>query len=84
MFRAPASYRKQTLCNMHAAITLHFAASCGKPAWIYAHGNITWQHNMATQHGNIHAAIPMRSAATDSKTPYNYARTNTPKAWSHR
>ena len=27
-----------------------------------------------------HAAIPMRSAATDSKTPYNYAHTSTPKA----
>ena len=32
-----------------------------------------------------HAAIPMRSASTDSKTPYNYAHTSTPKAaWSHR
>ena len=27
-----------------------------------------------------HAAIPMRSATTDSKTPYNYAHTSTPKA----
>ena len=27
-----------------------------------------------------HAAIPMRSEGTDSKTPYNYARTSTPKA----
>ena len=27
-----------------------------------------------------HAAIPMRSASTDSKTPYNYAHTSTPKA----
>ena len=26
-----------------------------------------------------HAAIPMRSASTDSKTPYNYAHTSTPK-----
>ena len=25
-----------------------------------------------------HAAIPMRSASTDSKTPYNYAHTSTP------
>ena len=32
-----------------------------------------------------HAAIPMRSATTDSKTPYNYAHTTTPKAASsHR
>ena len=27
-----------------------------------------------------HAAITMRSASTDSKTPYNYAHTSTPKA----
>ena len=36
---------------------------------------------------NIHAAIPVRSATTDSKTPYNYnyAHTSTAKAaWSHR
>ena len=34
---------------------------------------------------NIHAAIPMRSASTDSKTPYNHAHTSTPNAaWSHR
>ena len=34
---------------------------------------------------NLDAAIPMGSATTDSKTPYNYAHTSTPKAaWSHR
>ena len=34
---------------------------------------------------NLDAASPMRSASTDSKTPYNYAHTSTPKAaWSHR
>ena len=26
------------------------------------HGNTTWQHNMATQHGNNHATIPVRPA----------------------
>ena len=32
-----------------------------------------------------HGAIPMQSERTDSKTPYNYAHTSTPKAaWSHR
>ena len=32
-----------------------------------------------------HAASTLRSATTDSKTPYNYAHTSTPKAaWSHR
>ena len=29
---------------------------------------------------NLDAATPMRSASTDSKTPYNYAHTSTPKA----
>ena len=32
------------------------------------------------EHDNNHAAIPTRHATTDSKTPYNYARTSTPKA----
>ena len=34
---------------------------------------------------NLEAATPMRSATGDSKTPYNYAHTTTPKAASsHR
>ena len=36
--------------------------------------------HMATKRGNNHVAIPLRSATTDSKTPYDYARTSTPKA----
>ena len=39
-FRAPASYPKHSPCNIHAAITMRFAASRGKPAPIYARGNI--------------------------------------------
>ena len=58
---------------MHAAITMRFATSRRKLARIYAHGNIT-------EHDYNHAAIPTRHATTDSKTPYNYARTSTPKA----
>ena len=46
------------------------------------------QHHVANLHVSTHiptpddnhAAIPMRSATTDSKTPYNYARPSTPKA----
>ena len=39
----------------------------------------------ATAPCNIHAPIPMRSATKDSKTPYNHAHRNTPKAASsHR
>ena len=44
-FRAPASSPKQTPCNIHAAITMRFAAPGGKPASIHAHGNRTWQQS---------------------------------------
>ena len=65
--------------NLDATITMRFAASRRKPARIYTH------NNTRTPNDNSHAAIPMRSASTDSKTPYNYAHTSTPKAaWSHR
>ena len=65
--------------NLDAAITMRFAASRRKPARIYTH------NNTRTPNDNSHAAIPMRSASTDSKTPYNYAHTSTPKAASsHR
>ena len=53
----------------HAAMTMRFAASTRKPAPIYA------QNNTRTPDDKSHAAIPMRSASTDSKTPYNYAHT---------
>ena len=65
--------------NLDAAITMRFAASRRKPARIYTH------NNTRTPNDNSHAAIPVRSATGDSKTPYNYAHTSTPKAaWSHR
>ena len=41
--RAPASSPKHSPCNIHAAITMRFAASRGKPAPIYARGNIKWR-----------------------------------------
>ena len=53
--------------NLDAASTMRFAASRRKPAPIYA------QNNTRTPDDKSHAAIPMRSASTDSKTPYNYA-----------
>ena len=49
-FRAPASSPKQSPCNIHAAITLRFAASRSKPASLSTH--------MATPDDNNHAAIP--------------------------
>ena len=65
--------------NLDATITMRFAASRRKPARIYTH------NNTRTPNDNSHAAIPMRSATGDSKTPYNYAHTSTPKAASsHR
>ena len=39
-FRAPASSPKHSPCNIHAAMTMRFAASRSKPAPIYARGNI--------------------------------------------
>ena len=42
-FGAPASSTKHSPCNIHAAITMRFATSRGKPAPIYARGNIKWR-----------------------------------------
>ena len=42
------------------------------------------QNNTRTPDDKSHAAIPMRSATGDSRTPYNYAHTSTPKAASSR
>ena len=64
-FRAPASSPTQPPCNIHAAITMRFAASRSKPASLYT--------RMATPDDNNHAAIPMRSATTDSRNAKNYA-----------
>ena len=62
-FGAPASSPKHSPCNIHAAITMRFAASRGKLAPIYARGNIKSRQ----------AAIPMQSATRDSRTAWNYA-----------
>ena len=56
-FRAPASSPKQSPCNIHAAITMRFAASRQQPCTcIYAHGNTRWQQSSQP--------LPMRSATT--------------------
>ena len=36
---------KPAPCNIHAAITMRFALSHGRPACIYAHGNRRWQQS---------------------------------------
>ena len=56
-FRAPASSPQHSPCNIHAAITLRFAASRSK---------LHLSTDVATPNDNNHAAIPMRSAATAS------------------
>ena len=62
-FRAPASSRKQSPCNIMPAITMRFAASTRKLAPIYA------QNNTRTLDDNSHAGIPMRSATEIPKHP---------------
>ena len=46
----------------------------------HAVANLHLSTHITTPDDNSHAAIPMRSATTDSKTPYDYAHTSTPKA----
>ena len=61
----PQNIAHATSCSHYNAV----AASTCKPAPIYA------QNSTRTPDDKSHAAIPMRSASTDSKTPYNYAHT---------
>ena len=42
--------------------------------------NLHVSTHITTPDDNSHAAIPMRPATKDSKTPFNYAHTSTPKA----
>ena len=75
-FRAPASSPKHSPCNIMQPL------QCGS------------QHQLANLHLSTHRTTPehqmtrvmqpfqcdLQSASTDSKTPYNYAQTSTPKA----
>ena len=64
-FRAPASSPKHRPCNIHAAITMRFAASRSKPAPIYARSNIRWQqsssHSNAICHHSFKKRIELRT-----------------------
>ena len=64
-FRAPASSPQQSPCNIHAAITLRFAASRSKPAPIYERGNTKWQqscsHSNAICHHSFKKRIELRT-----------------------
>ena len=64
-FRAPASSPQHGPCNIHAAITLRFAASRRKPAPIYGRGNTKWQqscsHSNAICHHSFKKRIELRT-----------------------
>ena len=55
----------QSPCNIHAAITMHVAASRGKPASLYAHGNTRWQqscsHSSAIRNRRFNTRIELRT-----------------------
>ena len=73
----PQNIAHATSCSHYNAVRSINSQTC--TYYIYA------QNNTRTPDDKSHAAIPMRSATGDSKTPYNYAHTSTPKAaWSHR
>ena len=75
--RAPASSPTQAPCNIHAAITLCFAASRRKPARIYAHGNTRLRHTKVSHtrvsHQSLTPAftecIPMRCTGSHQTIP---------------
>ena len=77
-FRAPAFSPTQTPCNSHAAITLRFAASHGKPACLDTHGHKTWQlpcsHYTAICNQRFNKRIELRTTHTWATT-----RCRTPK-----
>ena len=77
-------------CSHFTRKNTRFRAPASSPK--HSPCNIMQTLQCGSQHNNTraaddksHAAIPMRSATGDSKTPYNYAHTTTPKAASsHR
>ena len=67
-FRAPASSPKQSPCNMHAAITIRFAASRRKPASLYAHGNTRWQQSCSLSNSDLQPQIQEKNRSTHTGT----------------
>ena len=62
---------KTNPCNMHAAITIRFAASRSKPASLYAHGNTRWQqscsHSNAICNHRFKNRIELRNIDTTTR-----------------
>ena len=79
-FCAPAFSPTQTLCNSHAAITMRFAASHGKPACLDTRGHKTWQlpcsHYTAICNQRFNKRIGLRTTHTWATTRCRTAREN--------
>ena len=88
-FRAPASSPKHSPCNIHAAITMRFATSRGKPAPIYARGNIKWRqwssHSNAICNQRFKNRIELRTQTQPLVAKHIDSRTKRPQPHpSHR
>ena len=68
-FRAPASSPKHSPCNIHAAITMRFAASSSKPAPIYARGNIRWRQSSSHSNAICHHSFKKRIELRKQEQP---------------
>ena len=90
----PGCSHPNTIYNLHLQKTIVLRMQPRHQATLTQPLPCVSQHHVANLHvsthittpdDNSHAAIPRRSATGDSKTPYNYAHTSTPKAASsHR
>ena len=82
-FRAPASSPKHSPCNIHAAMTMRFAASRSKPAPIYARGNTKWQqscsHSNAISHYSFKKRIELRTQEQPLVARRNNSRQKRPQ-----
>ena len=68
-FRAPASSPQHSPCNIHAAITLRFAASRSKPAPIYGRGNTKWQQSCSHSNAICHHSFKKRIELLTQEQP---------------
>ena len=61
---------KQSPCNIHAAITMHFAASRGKPASLYTHGNNRRQQSCSHSNAICHHRFKKRIELRTQEQPF--------------
>ena len=67
---------KQSPCNIHAAITMRFAASRGLPACIYAHGNRAWQQSCSHSNAICNQSFKKRTTQTGTNSRCKTQRRN--------